>query len=119
MCFCVINNPQEWSCNFLLLIGDIVVCVYLMRGEYDDRLVWPFHGDITVQLVNLISDQNHQELTFKFDGISSCSGVTSRERATIGCRQKVFHLHVHKYKNPIYVKDDCVKFRVTKILLAS
>ena len=31
-------------------------CV-LMKGEHDDRLQWPFRGDITIQLVNQISDQ--------------------------------------------------------------
>ena len=29
----------------------VSVFVYLMRGEYDSRLVWPFRGDITIQLV--------------------------------------------------------------------
>ena len=30
----------------------VSVAVHLMRGEYDSRLVWPFRGDITIQLVN-------------------------------------------------------------------
>ena len=28
----------------------VSVAVHRMRGEYDSRLVWPFRGDITIQL---------------------------------------------------------------------
>ena len=122
MCLCVVNEPRDTY--ELMSFNDALVCVYLMRGDYDDRLVWPFYGHVTVQLVNLISDKNHQELTFTFDGrssifdlrslIASCNRVTSGERATIGCRQKVFNLQ--ESKNTMYIKDDCVKFRVTKVV---
>ena len=50
MCLCVYHR-FSWNTEYTS------VCVYLMRGEYDDRLVWPFRGDITVQMVNQISDQ--------------------------------------------------------------
>ena len=107
MCLCVTILQKSW-----LVMRDSVY-VYLMRGEYDDRLVWPFHGDITVQLVNQIKDQKHEEYTFTFDDkslISSCSRVTSGERAKSGCVQS---LALHCYK------DDCdsVRFRVTKVVI--
>ena len=114
MCLCVVNDPHHGT---LLFGGAILVCVYLMRGEYDDRLVWPFRGDITVRLVNQSSDQDHVEVTFKFSDMSSisessCSRVTSGERARNGY-QVMFFLN-----NEIqYVKDDCVKLRVTKVLV--
>ena len=95
------------------------VCVYLMRGEYDDRLVWPFRGDITVQVVNQSSDQNHKEYTFKFNdkcAISSCSRVTSGEKAGSGSIQYVFTL---VDSENMYIKGDTVKFRVTKVSVAS
>ena len=95
------------------------VCVYLMRGEYDDRLVWPFHGEITVQLVNQSSNQKYHEGTLEFNYkslISSCSRVTSGERAESGCVLCVFILDS---KNTMCVKDDCVKFRVTKVSVTS
>ena len=95
------------------------VCVYLMRGEYDDRLVWPFRGDITVQVVDQGSDQNHQECTLKFDdkcSISSCIRVTSRERAMSGSMECSFAL---EDSENMYIKGDCVKFRVTKVSVTS
>ena len=117
MCLCVVND-DPWS--FLCLEDNMSVCVYLMRGEYDDNLVWPFCGDITVQLVNLISDQDHQEQTFKFDDESSISlrsRVTSGERAKNGCMKRYFTQQ--DSTNARYIMDDCVRFRVAKLLVAS
>ena len=37
-----------------------------MKGEYGDRLQWPFRGDITIQLVNQISDQYQYEKSLDF-----------------------------------------------------
>ena len=33
--------------------------VHLMRGEYDNRLKWPFRGHITVKLLNQRSEKQH------------------------------------------------------------
>ena len=117
MCLCVINDPQDLP----MLVSIFLVCaVYLMRGEYDDRLKWPFRGDITVQLVNQSSDQNHEEVTFEFDGmssISSCNRVTSdEERAKSGSDKKI--LTILDSVCP-HVKEDCVRFRVTKVSVTS
>ena len=119
MCLCVINEPED-------PVGDICVCVHLMRGEYDDRLVWPFRGDITVQVVDQSSDQEHLEETIKFSdksSISSCSRVTSGERAESGCEKAFFSLIYTQddtiFVKYMYVKDDCVRFRVTKVLVTS
>ena len=112
MCLCVYHR-FFWNTEYTS------VCVYLMRGEYDDRLVWPFRGDITVQVVNQISDQNHKECTLKLDGncsISSCIRVTSGERAMSGGRQLSIVL---VDSENTYIKGDCVKFRVTKVSVTS
>ena len=111
MCLCVYHGVG-WIADYTS------VCVHLMRGEYDDRLVWPFRGDITVQLVNQSSVQNHQECSLKFDdkcSISSCIRVTSGERAMSGSEQHSFTL----YSENTYIKGDCVKFRVTKVSVTS
>ena len=33
------------------------VFVSVMRGEYDDRLKWPFTGEVTIRLLNVKSDK--------------------------------------------------------------
>ena len=37
--------------------------VYLLKGEYDDQLKWPFNANITVQLLNWSRDNGHEEKT--------------------------------------------------------
>ena len=37
--------------------------VYLLKGEYDDQLQWPFNANITVQLLNWSGDNIHEENT--------------------------------------------------------
>ena len=110
ICLCV------WYNGPLMDMDLLSVCAHLMRGEYDDRLMWPFRGDITVQMVNQISDQNHLECTLKFTdkcSISSCSRVISGERAGSGSVQGDFALF--DFENTMYITGDCVKFRVTKV----
>ena len=41
----------------------VSVYVHLMQGRYDDRLVWPFRGDVTFSLVNQGMDKGHVEKT--------------------------------------------------------
>ena len=97
-------------CVGYLYHTEYILCVYLMRGEYDDRLVWPFHGNITVQMVNQSSDQNHKVFTC----ISSCRRVTSGERDESESVGYIFTL-----VDSMYVKGDCVNFRVTKVSVTS
>ena len=37
------------------------VYINMMAGEYDDNLKWPFHGEVTVQLLNQRNNVNHYE----------------------------------------------------------
>ena len=41
----------------------ISLYVYLLKGEYDDQLQWPFNANITVQLLNWSGDNSHEEDT--------------------------------------------------------
>ena len=62
--------------------------VFLMKGDYDDTLSWPFNATITVQLLNWLSDSHHVEETidhwevvFEFrqrvvDGIRAPGGLS-------------------------------------------
>ena len=45
----------------------VSVHTYLMKGEYDDMLKWPFQGSITIQLRNQIGDECHHEQTTIFN----------------------------------------------------
>ena len=34
---------------------------YLMKGEHDESLTWPFTGTVTVELLNQLEDNNHHK----------------------------------------------------------
>ena len=96
----------------------VSVWVPLMKGDYDDHLIWPIKGTLTVQLLNQTRDDNHSEpIEFFFDGSSSsCQRVTTRSAARSGiwCFQFLPHkrLPYDADKRCQYLKDDCVFFRV-------
>ena len=96
----------------------VSVFVYLMRGEYDSRLVWPFRGDITIQLVNLNNNRDHYEETTYFRSTAAGKRVTSGERAVTGrgISQFITHSMVESStETRRYIDNDCLTFRVTKI----
>ena len=105
----------------------VSVYVYLMRGEHDDKLTWPFRGDITIQLVNQNRDQDHAEKILKFTKEDAADGeapsrVTSEERAWIALGYRMFISHT-KLESTVgtkqYLKNDCIKFRVNKVVVHS
>ena len=104
----------------------VSVSVYFMRGEYDSRLVWPFRGDITIQLVNHNTDQDHYELTMFFNAIVAAGRVsdrvTSGERAGTGLSFEKFisHITVESITDTSqYIVDNCLTFRITKLVVHS
>ena len=107
----------------------VSVYVYLMRGEHDDKLTWPFHGYITIQLLNQSRDQDHVEYTLAFGDKAArkdASGrVTVGERAMNGWGVHKFISHTNLFIKQYlkqylitkqYIKNDCIKFRVTAIV---
>lgn len=44
----------------------ISVNICLMRGEYDDELLWPFRGTISFELLNQEEDSEHKHGTARF-----------------------------------------------------
>ena len=103
----------------------VSVFVNLMRGEHDDKLTWPFRGDITIQLVNQNKDQDHVKEIVHFtdeNGAATSGQVTSGERAKSawGYRKFISHTEVESTAGTKqYLKNDCMKFRVTKVVVYS
>ena len=44
----------------------VSVSAYLMRGEFDDHLKWPFQGRVVLQLCNHLEDKRHHGHTISF-----------------------------------------------------
>ena len=97
----------------------VSVFIYLMRGDNDDNLKWPFKGTITVSLLNQLEDgQHHTKQLWSPDRDISehASGrVTVKERAASGWGQREFISHQYLKtvsKNCQYLKDNTLFFRV-------
>ncbi len=91
--------------------------IFLMRGEFDNHLKWPFRGTVTITLLNQRQDKNHHTETFPFDDQSKYAArVTSGERAD-GGRGIYQFIPLSKlgYKpatNCQYLVNDCLYFQV-------
>ena len=104
----------------------VSVFVSLMRGEHDDMLIWPFRGNITIQLMNQNRDQDHVEYILDFtdeNGNDDISGrVTSGERAkrSLGIPEFISHTKLESTAGTKqYLKNECIKFSVTKVVVHS
>jgi len=99
------------------------VFICLMRGEYDDELSWPFHGEITVELLDQNAQDSeegmHHSCTICYDENSDYRGqrVVLGEKRLAGEGEDQFIPHSKLYPDQDstvqYLKDDCLKFRVS------
>ena len=94
------------------------VSIHLMRGEFDDHLKWPFCDNITIQLLNWEEDKDHIVKVIHFhdntpDRVANRS-VTDRE-INIGKGFGEFLPHSDLGRG--YLKNDCLKFCITKVVL--
>lgn len=53
----------------------VSIFIHLMCGENDDFLVWPFYGNVVVELMNQRKDGWHLRKTIPFDNSKWCSHV--------------------------------------------
>ena len=97
----------------------VSVSVHMMRGEYDDSLKWPFLGDITIQLLNQIEDDDrHHVLSVHVtDDTNVSKRVLVGERSALG---RGYHEFIsHNSLTPRYLKDDCLMFCVKEVKVKS
>ena len=103
----------------------LTVAAQLMRGEYDDKLIWPFVGDIRVELLNWRADKNHHSYTIDLHRYidpdhKSTYRVTDQETATgLGNLQFISHTDLAPTTNAEYVRNDNLKLRVNAILYST
>ena len=99
----------------------VSVFVFLMKGENDDNLVWPFQGEVTITLLNQLEDTKHQTDMTIFDSDESDdynSRITDDDEmceSGYGSSQFVSHeeLSHRADTNCQYLKDDSLYFRVS------
>ena len=115
------THPQGYKLTIHINIGTYTISVFafLMKGEYDDDIEFPFKGTITFELLNQLKDENHYKKSYTFKGTENASKrVTGQERprAGSGCGVSGFIPHsklgFNAANNCQYLKDDCLVFRI-------
>ena len=92
----------------------VSVFAYLMKGEYDDSLKWPFCADLTIELLNWREDQNHIKTSFRFPEAIGAHVSQGVRGGNLGIPSFVSHssLPCEGLQNMKYVENDCLRFRV-------
>ena len=100
----------------------VSVWAYLMRGEFDNHLKWPFQGSVVLQLCNRLEDKRHCGHIISFSETAdpkAISRVTGEERAESGWGTPTLLAHNDLNFNPAnncqYLKDDCLHFRIITV----
>ena len=95
----------------------VSVYLCLLKGEYDDTLMWPVKYKCTVTLLNQINDQHHHSETI------TCSKDEMDDGNSRGCTRgsygygysNFFPLNKLGFQKDVqcqYLMDDCLYFRV-------
>ena len=121
------NGRDKWKNKY------ISIFVHLMKGENDDKLTFPFRGDILVQIVNWRENKRHVEQLIEFNKETDPRGdygarvtglagfLSGRQYRGYGFPDFLSHefLEFDESRNTQYVNDDdSIHVRVTKITLA-
>ena len=103
------------------------VAVYMMRGEFDDNLQWPFKGLITVELVNHSLDGKNYEIDIveedshleeDYNAIFSRVRKGEKSKEGWGFTRLISNKQLLKSKaGRQYIYNDSLTFRVTKIIM--
>ena len=82
----------------------------LLEGHYDNQLHWPFHGTVTVELLNQLKNDNHHKRGIVYD-----AGDDMRVGSDRGYPQFLPHssLGHNPATNTQYLLDDTLYFRVS------
>ena len=96
------------------------VGIQLMKGEYDANLSWPFNANVTVQILNWSSDNDHFQQTIHHHEalIRDRERVVAPDeiRAPYSCGIHEFislkYLHL---KSPAFLSTDRLCFRILRV----
>ena len=94
----------------------VSVYAFLMQGENDDQLPWPFTGTVTVELLNQLEDSEHHSMCLDFSqNTRSNKRVVDTEMADSGFGHPKFIDHLSlgydSARRCQYLMNDCLYFR--------
>ena len=94
--------------------------VFLLKGEYDDQLQWPFNANITVQLLNWSGDSSHEEETINHHTAPLEYRTRVTEGGTApggrGYGQFISHSVLESVTSDTkYINEDSICFRIVNV----
>lgn len=101
----------------------IAVFSYLMCGDNDDHLPWPFTGTVDIELLNQLNDNLHHTMPSTEFGKKDYASDNARGKRVLegnrankgyGHHKYISHssLGRHTFLKRQYLKDDCLYFRI-------
>ena len=112
MCLCIYANGNSRGKG-----THVSVYVFLMRGEFDDHLKWPFRGDVTIQLKKT-DPPHYQDIVHLNDNLPNECFCKPTEERNDGWGHGQYISHADLYAGG-YLKDDKLVFCISDIVVKS
>ena len=120
------TNPQGYKLCILVHANGhrdgkdshLSIYAYIMKGQHDDHLQWPFTGDIIIELINWLEDKGHYKKTLTIDTDAKFTRVTEGVYGNhVGYAQFISHssLSHDSSTNTQYLYQDCIRVRVQAV----
>ena len=129
---CLVVHPQS---NCAGGKNHLAVYVHIVCGRHDDQLVWPFLGEVKIELLNQRQNGRHHERTVRWINTKESAKKPSAGSENEGLGFSLFISHsaletldsstesdseeLYYKTSRMYLKDDCLFFRVQKVSVAS
>ena len=112
------THPQGYKLSLKVIPnirGDptaMYVGAFLMRGEFDHLLKWPFEGSIALEMLNQLEDSEHFKFRAVFIGTQRAYRLRDSDRAERGRGNDVLYekMNYNPTKHCQYLKDNCLAF---------
>ena len=90
------------------------IYAFIMKGQHDDRLQWPFTGTIIIELLNWLEDKKHYKITRSIDTNDDFNRVIERKLGNShGYSQFISQSSLNSSAtNTQYLYQDCICVRV-------
>ena len=92
------------------------IFAYIMKGQHDDLLQWPFTGTIIIELLNWLENKRHYKKKLSIGTNNDFVRVTKGEYGkNCGYYQFISQSSLNSSTNPQYLYQDCIRVRVQAI----
>ena len=94
--------------------GYISCFTMFVAGDNDDTLEWPFTGEVTIELLNQLHDEDHNKCTYYYDETAPEYFRQRDSECGFGIGLFVSHKRLDMHSpRCMYLKDDTLYFRIS------